>query len=415
MMYHKKKRGAVLLMTLVVALVLTVFVAKNFENTSQELVALKNEETDFKIETLSRSILKIFLIIMKEMKPENGRPGAGANLLRDVFQILNKQNIPIPFFPDDIPDLFVTKPEIWSMDHYFYIGEKLSSEGQNTLRKILLNEIDASTDTDIDIEELKDNAIDNICNWLGSTRCPGSQSERLGTEILVAPKKELLDTDSELKFLIANIIRKQNIEGNAAELEQNIEDLPIRFMYVVDPYTLENGLSDSYSPSSLPNIGKLNLNMLTEYSQSKLSVEGNLNSFFDLVKYTENQPECTKDKLDCNKFLSDQLVTSTIEDQLKISSDPDKEEDETEEDKFAVDDLFSSFYRLGEDHFKYNTPPISDYPSFFNHRSNLVGMRFNIELGETVRTVTTHLRLIYIPDNKTAQPDRIEVLYYKVI
>lgn len=408
-MHDKKQKGAVLLMTLIVALVLTVFVARNFENTSKELVALKNEEIDFQLKTLSLSALKAILQLIISFDGAS----QGANAVKDIFAILNEHNIPIPLFPDDIPNLFITEPKMWSMDHYFYLNN-LNAERQNALVELLPEYLDISSDS-ID-EEFYQDVVQNICTLLGGRICSNSRRGSLGGEIAIEPKNALLDSAAELKFLIVNTIETRGDEiRDIAKLEENMENLPI--INLPQVYMCEG---------STACVGKLNLNMLPKCSISSTAetehqevVVKYFDFFVEKIPTKKSKQQKQKKKILENKS----TLMSTISEQFAcgFSSEENLEEEgnsETnnseEESLFTTDSVIGSFLKLGDGNFSANSSIITANQEFFTYRSRFVGLSFNIEIGETVRTVTAHLQLEYEGDNNTAQPDEIIVFYYRI-
>ena len=299
------------------------------------------------------------------------------------------------------------------MNHYFYIGSTLNSGEEKKVFTGIIKKVFTEVSSDSIDEQIYNNTTEKICNFLGSKRCNDSRNETFGNQITIAPKNELLDSRSELKFLIASVINEQNIEiNNTVELEKNIEySLPIRLMYIVDPYKPDNKLNDKYNKQNQCNIGKLNLNMLPKLSLTEF--DQYLENYFEFVEYTSNKKEC-------KQFIDKKAeLTARIKDQFRINdtvgeNGETEEVEETEEEESPFDDIFSSFWNIGQFDFRHNARIIRENESFFTYRSNLLGMRFNIEFGDIIRTVTAHLHLIYNGNNKTAMPDRIEVLYYKI-
>lgn len=196
----RTRSGMVLLLALTVILLMSVALMKAFENKTIEVAHLRNNAQTFQAETLSRSVLKVILLILKEN-----------NLVRVIG---NRSLWEGQIFPlEGVASGFFEITELRPMDHLFNLNRKISTANGparstefNNLVNILKKEIDVDSlaissgeteealsamidFTDVDID------MDSVFMY-DHESYPGEEPE-------FEVKNQLLDRVSEIKLIPA--------------------------------------------------------------------------------------------------------------------------------------------------------------------------------------------------------------------
>ncbi|PCI29590.1 MAG: hypothetical protein COB67_03700 [SAR324 cluster bacterium] len=112
---HENKRGVALLMTLSVILLLSIALMKTFESRTVEVKHLENNLNYFRAVTLSRSSFRLLLTFIQE---------TGVYSLSQYAKQF--QGMPIPL--EDLgEDITISNLKVESLDHRFYLNQRLES------------------------------------------------------------------------------------------------------------------------------------------------------------------------------------------------------------------------------------------------------------------------------------------------
>ena len=382
---HKKKyRGVALLMALIITLVLSIVLFKSFEDSRLEIKLLSNDESKFQVYTTAISLIKVFLISVKE---------AGAN---DVYNTLLPFSA-VPDFPLELSSILdgvtVTNPKIWSMDHYIYIEREYDKDHHYEILAKVFSKYLTSEETNFEkslIGAIQDFRDEN--RSVSSGKINGTESYPLATAPFET-KNRPFDTLSELKPLFA--FHKITL------IDDQWEQLPIRVYSIPhdskkhDKFYKGMVFKDTEAAKNPCHIDKMNINMLPKSPYTATELSTVITDFIGLNAIRENEKDCTAKEL---KKLEENIIESLVNKFIN-------EGEEQQENNFTN---LSEWKIAG---LTKNTKKFKE--TFFKTRSNIIGISSDFFVNDVKAHFVAHAFLKY--NNSTSvKPEKITVLYYKL-
>jgi hypothetical protein len=370
----KTQKGVALLVALSVTLILGIFLANNFERNRTNLKLLSNTESKFFLNTINFSVLKAITLAIKRN---------GANYVYDFVSILGS----IPDFPISIttnPNINIYNPQIWSMQHYYYLNRKNFDANEQQLFNGILNlnlQNSGALASDEDGIALKENSITNeLKQWYSNTANSGFVAG-----FPVYRRNGYFDLHSEFHFFLRHAMKKKG-----KILEEGFEDaLNFRIYSTKGKNEIDIKKDDSLAKDRC-GISPLNINMIPK--NSKTDAEKIITDYFKWFDFHSAQ-KCKDIKKNGEKN-----VLSAIESQF-----------------YGEEDGLLLITEIGNNHFGERLNGMDNkVKNHFTYRSNLVGVRYELEHNENRIKIELHLYLEYKSDNRSVEPDAIHILYYNV-
>ena len=366
----RKTKGVALLIALSVTLILSIFLFNNFERNHTNLKFLSNTESKFSLNTVSFSVLKAISLAIKEN---------GANYVYDFVSIIGS----IPDFPVNItqePSINIYNPIVWSMQHYYYLNKKFNTAERRFFNGILNQNLEGSLALEGNNQKIslaEKSFTDELNQWYQNTL-----NSNFIADFPIYRRYSYFDLESEFYFFLLQALRKKGIDFK----ETFQERLTFRIYSTAGKDKIK--LSDDLSSKSECSLSPLNLNMLPKNNQdeSKQIVQNYL-EWFDF----HSKKECR----DLKK--KEESVIKTLENQFFQA-----------ENILLIPDI-------GNNHFQKNLAGIDNsIKPYFTHRSNLIGVKYELEHNSSRIQVEIHFYLEYKSDNATDMPDSVFILYYNV-
>ena len=367
-----KQKGIALLIAISVTLILGLFLANNFERNRTNLKLLSNTESRFTLNTINFSVLKAISLAIKE---------SGANYIYDFISILGS----IPDFPINItqdPEINIYNPKIWSMQHYFFPNKPLNVEEAKLFNGILnQNLINANVLEEEQAIALNDKIfVDSIKQWRSN-----SDNSDFVSEFPVYRRNSYFDLDSEFYFFVVETLKS---EGKIPK-DNFKEELTFR-LYSTAEKKANKAIQD-LSSKTVCRLSPLNLNMLPKNSQSKAD-----NIIREYLEWFDFHP-----KKSCKVIKNEEQ---------KILDSINKKFYEEEDDLFLITNIGNNYFTEGLGELELT----NDKKVYFTYRSNLVGIKYELENRKNRIQVEVHFYLEYKSNNRSSIPDTVYILYYKI-
>lgn len=371
----KRQKGIALLITLSVTLILGIFLANNFERNRTNLKLLSNTESKFSLNTINFSIFKAISLAIKEN---------GANYIYDFVSILGS----IPDFPINVtqsPNINIYNPQVWSMQHYYYLNRNFNSKDQQLFNGILNQNLkNFIEEDDGKTISLKEKSFTNdLKQWYGNTANSG-----LISQFPVYRRNSYFDLDSEFHFFLF-----ENFKKKGKVLKEDFQDeLTFRVYSTAGKNKIK--FSDDFSgkDGKLCSLSPLNLNMLPKNSQSNAN-----KIIMDYFEWFGFHPDAK-----CKKIKkSEQNILNAVEKRFYGDKDAGL---------FLLTDI-------GGNHFNRQLSGVQtqkETKKYLTYRSNLLGVKYELEHKTTRIKIELHFYLEYKSDNATDIPDTVHILYYNV-
>lgn len=367
-----KQKGVALLIALSVTLILGIFLTNNFEKNRTNLKLLSNTQSKFTLDIVSFSILKTIALAIKKN---------GANYVYDFVSIIAS----IPDFPLNItqnPNINIYNPQVWSMQHYFYLNRSFDNEKVKVFNGILNQNLEKASA--IDKKQLLSATDKSITNSLAQWKT-NTNNSNLVKEFPVYRRNSYFDLNSEVYFFLY-----ETLKARGKILKADFQD-QLKFRIYSTSGKNDNQAKNDLSEKSTCKLSPFNVNMVPKNSQNQANEM--LEDYLEWFGFHSNN-NCKKVKEKTQNIL-DSIINRFYSD---------------EEGLLLITDIGNNYFKAGLG----GLQATKEAKTYFTYRSNLVGVKYELENKASRIQVEAHFYLEYKSSNQTDIPDTVHIIYYKV-